>query len=392
MHPCNSLNGARVSPSGLRRVEEGGKQARAGVQPSGRFFHRAAGSVGSFEDCAGGEDLLGSRDPHHRDSGLGPGPHHAGHHPGERADHRVARQLGYRPNFFARSLRQRRSQTLGILLFDITDPYCTQILRGIESRIRSSGYFSVITDLQNNGAQFRPCIDMLLDRQVEGIIAVANPVYLAPDLFAEFVHRQIPALVIGRDLHGNPVSSIAVDNESGARQALQHIHQLGHTRIAFIKGPKALSDSERRWRGIKSFAHEVGLRLEPDLIANLKGSNSTYSEAYRLAEELVERDSEFTALVAFDDLTACAAIRALTKAGREVPKDCSVIGFDDIPSGAFYNPPLTTVQQQLEVQGFLGAEVIEELIKAKLESRIIQPRHHTMEPRLIVRESTCPPA
>src|SRR5208283_3367069 len=163
---------------------------------------------------------------------------------------RVARQLGYRPNFFARSLRQRRSQTLGVLLFDITDPYCTQILRGIESRIRSSGYFSVITDLQNNGAQFRPCIDMLLDRQVEGIIAVANPVYLAPDLFAEFVHRQIPALVIGRDLHGNPVSSIAVDNESGARQALQHIHQLGHTRIAFIKGPKALSDSERRWRGI----------------------------------------------------------------------------------------------------------------------------------------------
>jgi LacI family transcriptional regulator len=226
---------------------------------------------------------------------------------------------------------------------------------------------------------------------VEGIIAVANPVYLAPDLFAEFVYREIPALVIGRDLRGDPVSSIAVDNESGARQALQHIQQLGHTRIAFIKGPKALSDSERRWRGIKSFAHEVGLRLEPDLIANLKGSNSTYSEAYRLAEELVKRDSKFTALVAFDDLTACAAIRALTRAGREVPKDCSVIGFDDIPSGAFYNPPLTTVQQQLEVQGFLGAEVIEELIKAKLESRIVQPRHHTLEPRLIVRDSTCPP-
>jgi LacI family transcriptional regulator len=304
---------------------------------------------------------------------------------------KVATRLGYRPNFFARSLRQRRSQTLGILLFDITDPYCTQILRGIESRIRSSGYFPVITDLQNNGTQFHPSIEMLMDRQVEGIIAVANPVYLAPDFFAEFVYRQIPALVIGRDLHGNPVSSIAVDNESGARQALQHIYQLGHTRIAFIKGPKALSDSERRWRGIRTFAHEVGLKLEPNLIGNLKGSNSTYSEAYRVAEELVKRDSRFTALVAFDDLTACAAIRALTKAGREVPTDCSVIGFDDIPSGAFYNPPLTTVQQQSEVQGFLGAEVIEELIQAKLESRVVQPRHHTLEPRLIVRDSTCPP-
>ncbi|MGD0414788.1 MAG: LacI family DNA-binding transcriptional regulator [Terriglobales bacterium] len=303
---------------------------------------------------------------------------------------KVARRLGYRPNFFARSLRQSRSQTLGILLFDITDPYCTQILRGIESRIRLSGYFSLITDLQNNGTQFHPCIEMLMDRQVEGIIAVANPVYLAPDLFAEFIYRQIPTVVIGRDLHGNPVSSISVDNEAGARQALQYLYQLGHTRIAFIKGPKALSDSEPRWRGIKSFAHEVGLKLEPNLIANLKGPNSTYAEAYRLAEELIKRDSEFTALVAFDDLTACAAIRALTKAGREVPKDCSVLGFDDIPSGAFYNPPLTTVQQQLEVQGFLGAEVIEDLIKAKFESRIVQPRHHMLEPRLIVRDSTCP--
>jgi len=302
---------------------------------------------------------------------------------------KVARQLGYRPNFFARSLRQSRSQTLGILLFDITDPYCTQILRGIESRLRSSGYVSVITDLQNNGTQFHRCIEMLIERQVEGIIAVANPVYLSPDLFAEFVHRQIPAVVIGRDLHGNPVSSIAVDNETGARQALQYLYQLGHTRIAFIKGPKALADTERRWRGIKSFAHEVGLKLEPDLIANLKGRNSSHSEAYLLAEELIKRDAGFTALVAFDDLTACAAIRALTKAGREVPKDCSVIGFDDIPSGGFYNPPLTTVQQQLEVQGFLGAEVVEELIQAKFESRTVQPRHHTVEPRLIIRDSTC---
>jgi len=301
---------------------------------------------------------------------------------------KAARQLGYHPNLFARSLRQSRSQTLGVLLFDITDPYCTQILRGIENRLRSSGYFSVITDLQNNGRQFHPCIEMLMERQVEGIIAVANPVYLAPNLFTEFVYRQIPAVVIGRDLRGNPVSSIAVDDESGARQALQYLYQLGHTRIAFIKGPKALSDTERRWRGIKGFAHEVGLKLEPELIATLMGPNSTYAEAYRLAEELVSRDSQFTALLAFDDLTACAAIRALTKVGRAVPRDCSVIGFDDIPSGAFYNPPLTTVQQQLEVQGFLGAEVIEELIKAKFEARVVQPRHHTVEPRLIVREST----
>jgi len=95
-------------------------------------------------------------------------------------------------------------------------------------------------------------------------------------------------------------------------------------------------------------------------------------------------------LVAFDDLTACAAIRALTKSGRVVPRDCSVVGFDDIPNSAFYNPPLTTIQQQLEMQGTLGAEILEELIRATVENRTAVPRHRKVAPRLIVRESTCP--
>jgi DNA-binding LacI/PurR family transcriptional regulator len=107
-------------------------------------------------------------------------------------------------------------------------------------------------------------------------------------------------------------------------------------------------------------------------------------------EALLGRNPAFTALVAFDDLTACAAIRALTKAGRVVPRDCSVVGFDDIPSSAFYNPPLTTIHQQLEMQGSLGAEIMEELIRARAEDRLSPPRHRKVAPRLIARESTCP--
>jgi DNA-binding LacI/PurR family transcriptional regulator len=94
--------------------------------------------------------------------------------------------------------------------------------------------------------------------------------------------------------------------------------------------------------------------------------------------------------VAFDDLTACAAIRSLTRAGRCVPKDCSVVGFDDLPASAFYNPPLTTVQQQLEIQGSLGAEIIEELIRASVEKRAAAAKHRKVSPKLMVRDSTCP--
>ncbi len=258
---------------------------------------------------------------------------------------KVARRLGYRPNFLARSLRSQRSHTIGVVVFDITDAYCTQILRGIENHLRPSGYFPIAADLQNDKSQFQRCVDLLLGRRVEGFIAVANPVYLDTALLAEFAKRSIPAVAIGRELQRGPVSSIVVDNEAGARQAIQHLYELGHSRIAFVKGP---------------------------------------------TEELLRRSPDFTALVAFDDLTACAAIRALTKAGRRVPRDCSVVGFDDIPGSEFYNPPITTVQQQLEMQGSLGAEIIEEMIRASIEKRPAQAKYRKVSPKLIVRESTRP--
>jgi LacI family transcriptional regulator len=303
---------------------------------------------------------------------------------------KVARRLGYRPNLFARSLRSQRSHTIGVVVFDITDPYCTQILRGIENHLRPSGYFPIATDLQNDRSQFRRCVDMLLDRRVEGFIAVANPVYLDTGFLAELAERDIPAVVIGRELQRGSVSSIVVDNEAGTRQAIQHLYELGHSRIAFIKGPKILVDSRQRWRGIKSFAHDVGLKIDPNLVLEIKGRNSSYAEGCELTEELLRRRPDFTALVAFDDLTAFAGVRALTKAGRRVPKDCSVVGFDDIPGSEFYNPPLTTVQQQLEMQGSLGAEIVEELIRASVEKRPAQAKYRKVSPKLIVRESTCP--
>jgi len=303
---------------------------------------------------------------------------------------KVARRLGYRPNLFARSLRSQRSHTIGVVVFDITDAYCTQILRGIETRLRPSGYFPISADLQNDKSQFRPCVDSLLGRRVEGFIAVANPVYLETSLLADFAKRDIPAVVIGRELSSGPVSSIVVDNESGTRQAMQYLFELGHTRIAFIKGPKILVDSVQRWRGIEASARDAGLKIDRNLIVEIQGQNSSYAEGCQLTEELLRRNSNFTALVAFDDLTACAAIRSLTKAGRHVPDDVSVIGFDDIPGSAFYNPPLTTVQQQLEMQGSLGAEIIEELIRATVEKRAAQARYRKVSPKLIIRESTGP--
>jgi LacI family transcriptional regulator len=302
----------------------------------------------------------------------------------------VARRLGYRPNLHARSLRSNRSQTLGVMVFDLTDPYCTQILRGIQNHIRPSGLFPIVTDLQDDRSQFQPCLDMLLGRRVEGIISIANPLYLDSKLLSEFSERRIPAVVIGRELSNVLISSVVVDNAVGARMAILHLYDLGHSRMAFIKGPDILVDSIQRWQGLEKFAEEVELELNPELIVQIQGRNSTFREAYELTQELLRRRSRFTALITFDDLSACAAIRALTKAGKRVPEDCSVVGFDDIPSAAFYNPPLTTIQQQLEMQGSLCAEIVEQLIRAAGEERPMPPKHRKVIPKMVVRDSTCP--
>src|SRR6266576_6965006 len=145
---------------------------------------------------------------------------------------KVARRLRYRPNLPARSLRSKRTHTVGVVVFDLTDPYCTQIWRVIQNHLRPMGLFPIVTDLQDDRSQFQPCLDMLLGRQVEGIIAIANPLYLDTRLLSEFAQRGVPAVVIGRELANIPVSSVVVDNAAGTRQALQHVYNLGHSRIA----------------------------------------------------------------------------------------------------------------------------------------------------------------
>jgi LacI family transcriptional regulator len=299
----------------------------------------------------------------------------------------VAKKLGYYPNLQARSLRSKRTRNVGVLIFDITDPYCAMILRGIDDSLYESGYMPVLTDLQNNPDRLRECMEMLMGRRVEGLIAIVNPMYRESDILEAVSRFEVPTVLIGRKLEKSSFASVVVDNELGTRVAMEHLYRLGHRRIAFVKGPQAMSDSIPRWKGIISYAKEVGLSIDTNLIQEIKGRNSSYEEGFRVTRMLLETGRPFTALVAFDDLTAFAAIGALTDAGRKVPADCSIIGFDDIPGAAYYNPPLTTVRQHLEIQGSIGAEMVKSLLTDPNGKRE-ESRHRIVSPMLIVRKST----
>src|SRR5499426_2716068 len=156
---------------------------------------------------------------------------------------KAAKKLGYRPNLFARSLRSNRSHTVGVMVFDMTDPYCTLILRGIENALYQASYLPILTDVQNERSRFERYLEMLLDRRVEALIVLANWLFVDIDVLADVEKSSIPTVMIGRELKTDSVSSVIVDNEIGAYSAIEHLHLLGHRKIAFIRGPKTLADS-----------------------------------------------------------------------------------------------------------------------------------------------------
>jgi len=304
---------------------------------------------------------------------------------------RAAHKLGYRPNLFARSLRSKRSHTVGVMVFDMTDPYCTLVLRGIENSLYQSPYLPILTDVHNERSRFERYLEMLLDRRVEALIVLANWLFVNIEVLADLEKSSLPTVMIGRELQNPSVSSVIVDNQLGAQTALEHLYSLGHRKIAFIRGPGALADTAPRWKGIRTFAKSSGLELDPRLIVDLPESRdptSSFEAGHKLTEELLNQKRPFTALMAFDDMTAFGAIRALAKAGLHVPQDCSVIGFDDVATSSLYTPALSTVRQPMESMGAMAVSIALDGINAVLEKREVAAIHRKIAPELAAREST----
>ena len=232
---------------------------------------------------------------------------------------------------------------------------------------------------------------MLLDRRIEALIVLANWLFLDINLLGDLEKSSIPTAMIGCELKTDTISSIIVDNEVGGYLALEHLHSLGHRKIAFIRGPKALTDSSPRWRGIRNCAKECGLELDSRLIMELPESRdpvSSFESGQKLTDELIKQKRPFTALLAFDDMSAFGAIRALNRAGVRVPEHCSVIGFDDVATSALYSPSLTTVRQPMEAMGASAVGIVVDGINGVLEKREIGATHRKVAPELVVREST----
>ena len=303
----------------------------------------------------------------------------------------AAKKLGYRPHLLTPFMRSKRSHAVGVMVFDMTDPFCTLVLRGVENALYQASYLPMLADVHNEKSRFERYLEMLLDRRIEGLIVIANWLFLDINFLADLEKNTIPTTLISGELQNDSISSVVVDNEVGGGLALEHLYSLGHRKIAFIRGPKMLGDSGPRWHGIKAIAAAHKLELDPKLIVDLPESrdpNSGFEAGFRLTEELLTRKKQFTALMAFDDLTAFGAIRALAKAGLRVPEDCSVIGFDDVAAASLCTPSLTTIRQPMEAMGSAAVGILVDGINASQENRDFTAAHRRVAPELVAREST----
>jgi LacI family transcriptional regulator len=287
----------------------------------------------------------------------------------------AAKELNYRPNFFARTLRSKRTYTIGVIAEEIGDSYGSLVISGIEEHLRMMDY-SFLTVVHRHDEQLlNRYTQLLLQRGVEGFITVDTAIHETPSL---------PTVAVAGHKKVKRVTNIVLDHVRAASLALNHLAGLGHQRIAFMKGNPISSDSKIRWKAICEVAQDIGLKIDPELTVQIDLDDPTPHLGYPFAQQLLARSKPFTALFAYNDISAIGAIRALQEHGLRVPRDVSVMGFDDIPSAAFITPTLTTVRQPLARMGNIAAQTLLERIAGKND----YPSEIAVEPELVVREST----
>jgi len=290
----------------------------------------------------------------------------------------AAEKFNYRPNYFARSLRARRSFTFGVIVPELSDGYSGMVLNGVEAALSKEGFFYLTASHLHREDLLEHHPKMLLERQVEGIIAVDTPIRFQTDL---------PIVTVSGHDRIKGVTNVILNHRHAAELGIGHLFTLGHSRIAFIKGQDFSSDTKVRWETIEQSAAKRGIKIDSDLTAQLEGDIPSPEIGYIAAQKILAAKKPFTALFAFNDISAIGAIRALQEAGLRVPEDVSVLGFDDVYAAEFHNPALTTIRQPLFEMGQLAAQTLLQRIAQTKTNGKFSPVI-SVEPKLIVRRST----
>jgi DNA-binding LacI/PurR family transcriptional regulator len=289
----------------------------------------------------------------------------------------AAVEFNYKPNMIARSLLGKPMRSIGILLPVLGEGYHSQVLSGIGDLLMEEGYFYFTVHHRHMQSLIEEYPALLQARGVDGILAIdtklTNPLPLPAVLIAG--HSTLP-----------DVTNVVLDHAHAARLALRHLYDLGHRKIAYMRGQTVSTDTELRWSATMKVARELELPIDEHLTIQLANDSTSPEISYPGIRDLVESRQKFTAILCFNDTSAIGSIRALHDYGLHVPHDVSVVGFDDIQSASYRVPSLTTIRQPLKLMGSTAAAA---LLRRMANEDL--PATIQVEPQLVVRESSGAP-
>jgi LacI family transcriptional regulator len=292
-------------------------------------------------------------------------------------------ELNYRPNALARSLRRGQTNTLGLILPDSANPFFAEIGRSIEDTAFKLGFSVILCNTERDTNREQLYVDLLSKKQVDGIIFVAAGDQA--DSLNFLLSQGMPCVLIDRDLPNIEVDAVLTDNQQGGYLATRHLIELGHRRIACIAGPSHITPSAERITGYRQALEEAGIAFNEALVV---GGDYHPDSGLHIAAALLDLASPPTAFFALNDLMAMGALRAAAVAGRRVPEDLAIVGYDDIEFASFTNPPLSTVAQP---KSEIGSQATKLLVE-RIADKTTRTRRVVLLPELIIRGSSRPEA
>jgi LacI family transcriptional regulator len=265
----------------------------------------------------------------------------------------TVKELNYQPNSVARSLRKKESQSFGLILPDSANQYFAEIQVGVEKAAYEKGYSVILCNTEGDLEKEKLYVKVLRNKQVDGIlfISVGNQT----ETLKSLQESKIPIVLVDRDLPDLDIDSVIADNYQGGYLATKHLILLGHKRIGCITGPTGILASGRRIAGYKKALEESGIAFDMELI---KSGDFHAASGKTAALQLLNQPQRPSAIFAFNDLMAMGAIQAAIACNRSIPRDISVIGFDDIELSSYLQPPLTTIRQPKQEMGRMAVEML----------------------------------
>jgi DNA-binding LacI/PurR family transcriptional regulator len=294
---------------------------------------------------------------------------------------RIAEESGFRASAVARSLATSRTNTIGVVVTSIADPFVAEVVQGIEDEAVRANYSVFLANCNADPEREMKTVHSFEDRRVDGIVVTASRVGA---LYGPLLERlQIPIVLLNNQHPSHFAHSVLIENFEASRKIVSHLIELGHRRIAYIGDRFGYSSDSERFSGYCSALREAGVPFEPGLVAHGNGKPEGGTEAM---EKLLAGSEVPTAVFCYNDMTAIGALKAVRSRGLTVPGDISLAGFDDLPLTLYMEPPLTTVRQPKYQMGRLAMEVLLKLMAGEEATQNVR-----VTGEVIVRGSTAPP-